>query len=104
MRLNSWSKSPPNGVKALGVRALGTFSAIAVLLGETVSDVGPADDNAITVELDAATFMQSSPRPRAELRPRRAPPPTTDRADSRARSRSADSRRATRHGPRPIPT
>jgi len=32
MRLKSWSNSPPNGVKALGVMALGTFSAIAVLL------------------------------------------------------------------------
>ena len=32
MRLKSWSSSPPNGVKALGVRALGTFSGIAVLL------------------------------------------------------------------------
>src|SRR4029434_4874745 len=50
--------------------ALGTFSAIAVLLGELDSDLEPGDDNAITVGLDAATFTQSSLPTPATPRPR----------------------------------
>src|SRR4029450_14138819 len=93
----------PKGVKAVGVMALGTFSAIAVLLGELDSDLEPGDDNAITVGLDAATFTQSSRPTPATPRPRRPERRSTGRAGNHAASRSASCPPAGRRGPRSIP-
>src|SRR6266404_8396495 len=61
MRSKSWLNSPLKGVKALGVMGLGTFSGITFLLGSWIwKCVCPAEGNASTTDLDAATFMQTS--------------------------------------------